>query len=166
MRISRKSAKNIQVWLKSNKNNAHFTWRRKCTFDHSLLNSSSNDKFSRRNYRENQNKILRSINFLWKSLRLRNNLEKYDADRQLTDESIIRRMLIACYITKATNIQKEYVIILAFSGQEWLRKRASLLHYTHIACHIMYYLDKWQTSRYPEFMPCIYENCCCSSYVY
>jgi len=45
-------------------------------------------------------------------------------DRQLTDDSIIRRMRIAYWITKATNTQKEDVIILAFSGQQWLIKRA------------------------------------------
>jgi hypothetical protein len=48
----------------------------------------------------------------------------------------VRRMLIACRITKATNTHPEYVIIIAFQLQEWLHDRASMLRYKYIACLI------------------------------
>jgi hypothetical protein len=47
-----------------------------------------------------------------------------------TDVSIIRRMRFACWITKATDTHSEYVIVIAFPRQRWLRERASLLRYT------------------------------------
>ena len=46
----------------------------------------------------------------------------------------IWRMRIACWIPKATNTYSEYVtrVRYAFPLQQWLHKRASLLHYTYI----------------------------------
>jgi hypothetical protein len=37
---------------------------------------------------------------------------------------------IACWITKATNTQSEYVIVIAFPREQWLRERASMLRYS------------------------------------
>jgi hypothetical protein len=45
----------------------------------------------------------------------------------------IWRMRIACWIPKATNTQSEYVILIAFPPQQWLRERASLLRHTTLA---------------------------------
>ena len=47
---------------------------------------------------------------------------------------MLRRMRFACWITKATNTYSEYVILIAFLRQQLLRERASVLHYTYIAC--------------------------------
>jgi len=49
---------------------------------------------------------------------------KYDEARQATDDNIICRMRIACWILKATNTYSEYVIIV-FPLQQWLNERAS-----------------------------------------
>jgi len=38
----------------------------------------------------------------------------------------------ACEIPKATNTHSEYVIIIAFPLQQWLRERASVLRYTYV----------------------------------
>jgi hypothetical protein len=43
------------------------------------------------------------------------NVENYDTARQATHENIIRRMLFSCCVTKATNTQSEYVILISFS---------------------------------------------------
>jgi hypothetical protein len=43
-------------------------------------------------------------------------------------------MRTALWITKATDTPSEYVILIAFPLQQWLRERASLLRYTYIAC--------------------------------
>ena len=59
-------------------------------------------------------------------------MEKYGTPGQATDDSIIRRMRFACWITKATDTHSEYFILLALPGQQWLRELASFLRYTHI----------------------------------
>ena len=43
------------------------------------------------------------------------------------------RMRTACQTTKVTVAYSEYVIIIAFPQQQWLRERASVLRYTCIA---------------------------------
>ena len=35
-----------------------------------------------------------------------------------------------CLINKATNTHSEYVLVIAFPQQQWLRERASMLRYT------------------------------------
>ena len=40
----------------------------------------------------------------------------------------IRRMRFACWVTKATDTHSEYIILIAFPLQQWLRERASILH--------------------------------------
>ena len=40
---------------------------------------------------------------------------------------------IPSWITKATNKRSEYVILIAFPLQQWLRERESMLRYAHIA---------------------------------
>ena len=54
-------------------------------------------------------------------------MEKYCRGGQATDDNIIWRMCIACWILKATDIHSEYVILVAFPRQQWLRERSSLL---------------------------------------
>ena len=49
-------------------------------------------------------------------------MEKYCRAEQATDDNIIRRMRIARWIPKATNIHSEYVILIAFSLQQWLHE--------------------------------------------
>jgi hypothetical protein len=39
-------------------------------------------------------------------------------------------MHIACWIQKATNGLSQYVILIAFLLQQWLRERASMLRYS------------------------------------
>jgi hypothetical protein len=57
--------------------------------------------------------------------------KRYGIAGQATDDNIIRRMRFACWITKATDTHPEYVILIAYPRQQWLRERASLLRYTH-----------------------------------
>ena len=46
----------------------------------------------------------------------------------------IRRMRIACWITKTTDTHSEYVVVIAFPLQQWLHERASALRCTYIGC--------------------------------
>ena len=61
-------------------------------------------------------------------------MEKYGTARQATDINTMQHKRFACWITKATDTHVEYVIIIAFAWQQWLRERASMLRYTYIAC--------------------------------
>ena len=54
--------------------------------------------------------------------------------RQATDDNIIWRMRIACWIAKTTDPHSEYVMFIAFPLQQWLHERAPVLRYTYIAC--------------------------------
>ena len=60
-------------------------------------------------------------------------MEKCYVTGQATYDSIMRRMRFARWITNATNTHSEYVILIAFSRQQWLRERVIVLRYTHIA---------------------------------
>ena len=61
------------------------------------------------------------------------NLEKYCGAGQATDDDIMQRMRIACWIPKATNTHSQYVILIAFLLQQWLHECASVLRHTYIA---------------------------------
>jgi hypothetical protein len=49
-------------------------------------------------------------------------VEKYGRPRQATQNNIILRMRFACWITKATDTHSQYVILIAFPRQQWLRE--------------------------------------------
>jgi hypothetical protein len=51
-------------------------------------------------------------------------VEKYGTTGQATDDNVMRRMRCACWITKARDAHSEYVILIAFPLQKWLRERA------------------------------------------
>jgi hypothetical protein len=48
----------------------------------------------------------------------------------------IWNMCFACWITKATNLNSDYVIIIAFPRQQWLLESNSIFLYTYIACRV------------------------------
>ena len=56
-----------------------------------------------------------------------------------SSQMTIWRMLIACWIRKATNTHSEYVILIAFPLQQWLHESASVLRYTYSACLVSFY---------------------------
>ena len=50
----------------------------------------------------------------------------------------IWHLRIACWITKATDKRSEYVKLIPFPLQRWLREDASMLSYTYVACLVIY----------------------------
>jgi hypothetical protein len=54
-------------------------------------------------------------------------VEKYGTARQVTDFNIIRRVQFACWVTEVTNTHSEYIILIAFSRQQWFLERVSML---------------------------------------
>jgi hypothetical protein len=77
--------------------------------------------------RQNQNTHFMFSEFSQKSCRLWDNVEKHGTARQATDVNIIQRMRFACWMTKAADTHSEYVILIAFPRQQWLRERALML---------------------------------------
>jgi hypothetical protein len=69
-------------------------------------------------------------NLFLKSGRLCNNVEKYYRAGQATDDN----MAHAHCMPKATTAHLEYVMLIAFPLQQWLRERIPLLHYKYVAC--------------------------------
>jgi len=53
--------------------------------------------------------------------------------REATDDYIIQRMRIDCWIIKDKHTHSEYKIPIAFPLQPWLGECVFMLHYTHIA---------------------------------
>jgi hypothetical protein len=64
-------------------------------------------------------------------------MRKNVVELEATDDNVIRRMRFACWVSKAirTHAQK-YVRPISFLRQQRSRERASILHYTYIACLI------------------------------
>jgi hypothetical protein len=54
-------------------------------------------------------------------------VEKFGTARQGTDENIIGRTRIACWVNKATDIYSEHVILTAAPRQQCVRERAPAL---------------------------------------
>ena len=55
-------------------------------------------------------------------------------DRRRTIDEYIWLMRFECWMTKATNTQSGYVILIAFSRQQYLRKSNPIIRYAHTAC--------------------------------
>jgi len=67
--------------------------------------------------------------------------EKNATARKAKDDHIIRRMRFACWITKAKGTHSEYVLIIAFLRQMWLRERDSILCLYVFFCLVCYLLE-------------------------
>jgi hypothetical protein len=88
--------------------------------------------------RENQNThFMFNKVFNRKSCNLRGNVVEWD-----TPLMIIRRIRIACWVTKTTDTHSEYVIFISFARQQRLRERATLSRYVHtVSC--LYHFKRW-----------------------
>jgi hypothetical protein len=71
-------------------------------------------------------------------------MEKYGTARRTTDDSIIRRMRLAYWISKATDTHAEYVTLISFPLQQWLYEHSSVLRYTYIACIVVVQLGRFR----------------------
>ena len=134
LNIFRKYIEKLQVLFKSEKNNRYFTWRPTNVFDNiSVLLRIRN--VSEKRCRQNQNTYFvfhifppeypAVYEIMWKNI-----LET--ARPQLT----IWRMLIACWINKATSRHSEYVIIIAVTLKQWSHEHISvfILYVNCLSC--------------------------------
>ena len=169
----RKSVKKIQVSLKSDKNNEHFTWRIFHIYD-IWLNSFRVKNVLDKSCRQNRNTHFTFNNFLRKSHRLWDKVEKSGRARGATNDVTIWRIHVACWIRKSicthaherawaptrkyarTEIRNTY----CFLSATMTRERASVLRHTHIAytvlCKLWLLLLQYLFSIYTVD---VYRNC-------
>jgi len=131
-----KSVEKSQVSLKSHKNNGTLHEFTSMNISRSILFRMIN--VSDRSYGE-KTRFKNSNFFSRRSFRLWDNVEKYCRNRQATGYSTIRLMCIACWITKATGTHSQYVISIAFSLQQWLYERDSILRYSSLPIFLSYF---------------------------
>jgi hypothetical protein len=103
------------------------------TYDNITLNSSWNEKYFRQSCRVNQNAHLFSITFFPENRVVHERMWKNIVESGKLQMTILC-LLIACWISKATNTHLAYVILLALPLQQWLHERSSQYRYTYIAC--------------------------------
>jgi len=68
---------------------------------------------------------------LFLSCRLWDNVEKCGTTRQDRGGNITRPTHCACWKIKATNTHSQYVILIAFTRQQRLHERASMIRYKY-----------------------------------
>ena len=78
--------------------------------------------------------ILCSITFLFSENRAVCEVMCENTVEPDSPQMTIRRVRIACWKTGYRHTHSEYVILIAFPHQQWLRERAPILRYTYIAC--------------------------------
>ena len=69
-------------------------------------------------------------------------MEIYATARQAIDDSITRRMRVACWTTKAKETHSEYVIFIASPRQQWLceRPQCQVMLTLHVLFHFLSFL--------------------------
>jgi hypothetical protein len=128
-----KLVEKIRTSLKSDKNKGYITCRLTYIYGSISLNSSQNEKCfswklqikSEHTFYVQPFSFLQIVPFMrqWGKIWV----------RQTTGVNTTRRMRLACCITKATDTYSQYVTLIAFPLQQWLRERASVLRGKYIA---------------------------------
>jgi hypothetical protein len=86
-----------------------------------------------------ETRVLCSIIFSENRAGYEQNLENCGAATQATGGNKIRHKRFACWITKATDTHSEYVTLIAFPLQQWLRERAFFALQVHcLSCFFIW----------------------------
>jgi hypothetical protein len=108
--------------------------------------------------RENQNTHFMYSKFFFFENRAVYRIMWQNTYSQKCYRNIPRRMRYTCWIKKATDTHSEYVILIAFPKQQWLRERVLLLHCPYIAYLVIIHYSIMQIwKRKISVMPD--ENC-------
>ena len=91
---------------------------------------------SDKSWRENQNTFYAQKHFSFPENHVFNVVtwKKCGRARQAADDNISRRTRMACWVTKATDLHSECIIVISFPSRQWLHEHASALRYTYVAC--------------------------------
>jgi hypothetical protein len=118
-----KSVDKIRILWNSDKN-GYFTRTPMYIYDNISLSSSKNEKCFRRNSRRKWKHVLFVQQSFSKNPAVSEIIWKNTVQ---LDRPQIRHMRFESWITKATVIHSEYAILIAFTWQQWLRERATVL---------------------------------------
>ena len=131
----------VRASLKPEKNNEYFTWSPKYIFwSYPAHFCVEWETFRSKLYRKSKNIIFLMTPPPPETQGVYEIMGKIKHSRHATDGNRIWLMHIACCIQNSTHTHLEYVIIIALPQQQWLHERASVLHYTYIACLVLYYV--------------------------
>jgi hypothetical protein len=128
----------IQISYKSDKNSGYFTWWPMYIYDNIWLDSSKNEKYSRKELQTIKTHILCSSIFFPPENRTVYKIMWKSAVQPCRPQMTTQRMRSACWIPNATNTRSEYVIPIAFPRQHWLHARTSKLRYPCTACLVCF----------------------------
>lgn len=135
--ISPKPVGKTQASLKPDKNNAYFTYKTHVNLRKYLAQFFCKMRnFSHKFCRENQNTHPMINTFFQKITPFKAQFGKYGRSRQRTDENIIWRICILCWIHRAIDTHSKHVINIAFPRQQWLRDSVTMspLHVQCLPC--------------------------------
>ena len=93
-------------------------------------------------YRENQNTYFNFNNFFSENRVVYDIMWKNTVDPDRPQIKTVRRMPFACSIPKAINTYLQYVILIAFTLQRWLKERASIFRFICMYVYIYKYIYK------------------------
>jgi hypothetical protein len=103
----------------------YLTWRLTYIYDGISVSYSQNQKCLRKSGGEKIYKKLRWVTFSKNRAFLEICGEIFRAGQATSDNiRVLRRVLLECWVTKATNTPSEHVILLAFPLNQCLRERA------------------------------------------
>ena len=149
-----KFCREIKVLLKSEKNNACFTWRRFHILDNISPISLRIKNVSNNYCRENQGTYFTFNKFFLENRTVYEIMSKHVVESGGL-QTIWRLHVIRAYTrprpcihthtrarshTQTHTHTHKYIILIAFPRQQWFRERVSLLRYIYIACLVMYVL--------------------------
>jgi hypothetical protein len=137
--IFRKSVEKIQVSVKSVKNNEYFIWIPMYIMVISLWILLKWQIVETNIVETIKTYILCSVTFF-----VVENRAVYETLRKEPDrpQMAIRRMRIACWITKATNAHSECAILIACPQQQLLHERNSMSSYMYCACLVYFHASQ------------------------
>jgi len=98
---------------------------------------------------------------------------KYGTARRTIHENTIRRMRLACWITKDTDTHAEYVVLIVLARQQCLCEHSSALRHTYMARVVYLHLYSdicWQpwfrAVSTTDYLVCQYHRLSVSTTVY
>ena len=110
---ARGCSKHVEIWDKYIEKNCASSWS--FTMNHNRMQGQQNIK-----------SILRSIAFFFRKSYVCEIMWKNIVEPD-GPQMTIRRMRIACWVTKATDTHSEYVTLIVFPRQQWLRELVSVM---------------------------------------
>jgi len=143
-------SKKIEISLKSEKKNGYFTWTPIYIFDHISLSSSQNEKCFIV-VEKIKTHILCSITLFKIENHVIYEIMWKNVVKPGRPQMTIGTTRITYWLPKSTNTHSDYVILIAFALQKWLKERATMSCYTYKSSLVWYgtmYIISTEANKY------------------